>query len=347
MRAREVSGRTSAQVILAMAFLAVTCGELLSGGIRATPFSLLGVFLVPPYVVVALTYGIGVLLVREASVRWDRGWGGTLLLAAANAWVLQGIFTKVLFGPASSPDIQQLGSYGHWLGVNWVLVALALYLDGFLATVVPIFLTNELFPGARGRRLLSDLGVGIALAVFGPLLAWEDIYINANNNVGPSLAHPFVSALSPLQLTVWAIVVVGLCAAAWKVPPTLLRPRTERPVGSPWVMVALGVVATVGTLLVEGLGWRVVPWPELLLGADVLGYAALLQVVRGRVGRSGNLTHRAALVAGSLAPWLVYDVFLEVGGDYLVLPIAGAVFAALAVLWRKGRRAAPVAIAGA
>jgi hypothetical protein len=338
MRAREVTLRDTVVVALSMAVLAVTLGELMSGGILATPFSLLGVFLVPPFVAVSLTYGLGVLLVREGSVRCRGGWASTILLAAANAWVIQGIFTKVLFGPASSPDIQQFGTYGHWLGVNWVLVAVALYLDGVLATIVPIFLTTELFPQTRGRRLLSDRGVMVSVAALVPLLAWEDIYINANNNIGPSIAHPFVSSLSPPDLAILILVVAALSLLAWKLPERLLRPRTPLPVGSPGVLVAAGVAFTLSALLVEGFAWHWVPWPSVLIAGYAFGTALLFFAVLRRIGTSGNLPHRVALVVGCLLPWVFLDVILEFSGDILVLPIAVGVIALLAWLWRKGLR---------
>jgi hypothetical protein len=341
MRAREVNLRRSALVIFGMAFLAVTFGEFMTGGISATPFSLLGVFLIPPFVAVSLTYGIGVLLVREASVRWNRGWLSVLLLGAANAWILQGIFTKVLFGPSSSPDIMQFGVYGRWLGVNWLLAAVAVYLDGFLATVVPIFLTNELIPQIRGRRLLSDLAVAVTVGIFLPLLVWEDVYINADNNVLPSSAHPFVSALGPVQLALWLAIVLGLALIAWRVPRELLRPRTELPMGSPWEFLGLGVAATIGTLVVEGFGWRVVPWPAALLAVYAAAGTVILWIVRQRIGRVLNLPQRVALVAGALAPFAFLDVFLEASGDYLVLPIAVGVFTLLAFLWRAEGSGAP------
>lgn len=336
MLAREVPIRDAAIVYVSMAFLAVTFGELMTGGIAATPFSLLGVFFVPPYVVVGLTYGLGVLLVREATVRFKTGWAGTILLSAANAWVLQGIFTKVLFGPASSPNIGPLGSYGHWLGVSWVYVPIAIYFDAILATVLPIFLTNECFPQSRNRRLLSDLSMVLVAVGLVLLTAWEDIFINANNGILPSGAHPFVSALTPLELAILIAAVSGLVLLAWKIPRELLLPRTSRPAGSPWEMFGLGMASTVSTLLVEGLAWQVVPWPAVVIAMYALSSAGILWLIRERIGRSANLSHRAALVAGLLAIWAFTDIFREAEGDILVLPIALGVFAILAMLWKRG-----------
>jgi hypothetical protein len=337
MRAREVSRRDSIIVFASMAFLAVTFGELMTGGIAATPFSLLGVFFIPPFVLVGLTYGLGVLLVREASVRLQRGWAGTLLLAGANVWILQGIFTKVLFGPASSPDIGPLGSYGHWLGVNWILVVVAIYMDAILATIFPIFLTGECFPQVRGRRILSDWGVAVAAAALLLVAAIDDVYVNANNDILPSAAHPFVSALGAPDLAWVALVIGGVGLLAWKIPRDILRPLTPLPPGSPWEMVGVGLAFTISSLFVEGFAWHYIPWPVAIVAGYALFSGFLLWLIRQRIGRSATLQHRAALVAGVLAPWLLFDSVLEIHGDLLVLPIALAVFAILAWLWMRGR----------
>ena len=62
-------------------------------------------------------YGAGVLLVREASIRWNKGWPTILLLGAAYGIAEEGLGTKTFFGPAG---VGYLGVYGHFVGVNWV-----------------------------------------------------------------------------------------------------------------------------------------------------------------------------------------------------------------------------------
>lgn len=323
-------------VYAVLAFLAVTFGEFMTGGISTDPFSILGVFFVPPFAAVGLTYGLGVLLVREASVRLRKGWVGTLPLAAANAWVLQGVFTKVLFGPASSPNFGPLGSYGHFLGVNWVYVPIAIYFDAVLATLLPIFLASEIFPRTRDRRLLSDLSMVLVTAGLVLLAAWEDIYVNADNGILPSSAHPFVSSLDPVQLVILLVAVVGLSFCAYSLPKDLLLPTTALPAGSPWQMFGLGLAFTVSTLLVEGVSWKVVPWPAVDIALYGLWSVGVLWLIRQRIGRSENLSHSAALAAGLLAVWGFTDVFREAAGDLLVLPIALGVFATLGLLWKRG-----------
>ena len=67
-------------------------------------------------------YGPGVLLIREAKVRWKKGWATVLLLGAAYGILEEGIALSTLFNPLANP-VGQLGIFGHWVGVNWVWTA--------------------------------------------------------------------------------------------------------------------------------------------------------------------------------------------------------------------------------
>ncbi len=69
--------------VLALLLLAPTIPELLTG---STPITMLLLsplkFLLQMVYIVSL-YGSGALLIREATIRWNKGWGTTLLLGAA------------------------------------------------------------------------------------------------------------------------------------------------------------------------------------------------------------------------------------------------------------------------
>src|SRR5579872_6937430 len=64
-------------------------------------------------------YGPGVLLIREAKVRWKKGWGTVLVLGVAYGILEEGIALSTMFNPKAGP-VGVLGYYGHWLGVSWV-----------------------------------------------------------------------------------------------------------------------------------------------------------------------------------------------------------------------------------
>jgi len=326
----KVSERVLAFV--AMMVLAVSFAEYMTGGTPAVPFSVLVFFFVSP---AGLTYGLGVLVIREVILRWDKGWASTLLVAGGWGLILQGLFTKVIFGASSYAIVGYFGTYGHWLGVNWILAVTAFFFEAVSAVAFPIFLVGEWIPRTRGRRLLSERGLGIVLVALSLVVAWEYVYINLNPNIFPSQA--FVSSPPAADVAALLTVVVVLCIVARLVPKGILHPKTTRPVGSPFLMAVVGLAFTLGLLFLSGPGPALIPWPALLILVFVGWSLLCLEALRRRTGATENLHQRIAVVAGCLLPWAAFDVGLELGGDWLVLPIAAGVFILLGFLWRRGK----------
>ena len=109
-------------------------------------------------------YGPGVLLVREATVRWKKGWATVLLLGAAYGILEEGVALSTLFNPDASP-VGKLGTYGHWLGVNWVWVAGIIPVHMIFSISLPILLLGLAVPRTRGESLLSRRGVRVVSVV--------------------------------------------------------------------------------------------------------------------------------------------------------------------------------------
>ena len=99
-------------------------------------------------------YGPGVLLVREANVRWGKGPATVLLLGAAYGILEEGVALSTLFNPAAGP-VGQLGSYGHWIGVNWIWAAGIVPVHMIFSISLPILLLGMALPRTRGQRFLG------------------------------------------------------------------------------------------------------------------------------------------------------------------------------------------------
>src|SRR5437870_12111159 len=67
-------------------------------------------------------YGSGVILIREAMIRWKKGWASVFLLGVAYGIVEEVIVLCTLFNPLAQP-VGVLGFYGHSLGRNRVWTA--------------------------------------------------------------------------------------------------------------------------------------------------------------------------------------------------------------------------------
>src|SRR2546425_8913725 len=64
-------------------------------------------------------YGSGVILIREAMIRWRKGWASVFLLGVAYGIVEEGVALWTLFNPSAQP-VGGLCFYGLWLRVDWV-----------------------------------------------------------------------------------------------------------------------------------------------------------------------------------------------------------------------------------
>jgi hypothetical protein len=78
-----------------------------------------------------------------------------LILGAAYGIIEEGIMVRSFFNPAWK-DLGVLGTYGRWLGTNWVWAEwLAIY-HAIFSITIPIFLVELTFPQSKTRIWLSS-----------------------------------------------------------------------------------------------------------------------------------------------------------------------------------------------
>lgn len=140
---------------LCLFLLAPITGELITSSAPPSVFFIPWVFLL-----FALLYGCGAILVREAAVRWNTGWRGVLLLGAAYGILEEGLGAKSFFDPHWRA-LGALGSHGRWMGVNWVWsIGLILFHAGFCMGMA-ILATELAFPRQRGGRWLGSKSLAL------------------------------------------------------------------------------------------------------------------------------------------------------------------------------------------
>jgi len=122
--------------IITLVLLSPVIAELLSGS--APPLEFFHPF---GFIVLVGLYGGGVLIVRELCIKWGKGWGSILLLGAAYGIIEEGLAVKSFFDP-NWMDLGILGTYGRWLGVNWVWSFVLRYFTQFIVLLfLFLFLT--------------------------------------------------------------------------------------------------------------------------------------------------------------------------------------------------------------
>ncbi|HYA55106.1 MAG TPA: hypothetical protein VEG42_05845 [Thermoplasmata archaeon] len=265
-------------------------------------------------------YGPGVLLVREAFVRWKPGWGGLVLLGAAYGILEEGTALSTLFDPQSKV-VSGLGTYGHYAGVSWVWAVGVLAVHIVLSVALPIVLFGLALPEMRGRSLLTGRQVPLAAAVYA-----VDIFLLV------LIANYWRQA--PGLLLAGAVVALLLYAAARALPKGTLDPRSPGPRLSAKWFFPIGLAYFPVLLLVPAFGERAGAAPVVTMLVDLLLGAGLFFLVRREIGRAHNEAAWTMLALGVLVPIMLFgfvaQVFVPV---VLVLDVIVGLF--FFTLWRR------------
>ncbi len=144
-----------AHPILCLLLLSPGIPEYISG---SSPFN--DIFLNPLMFVFQIVanlglYGPGVILIREASVRWKKGWASILTLGAAYGILEEGVALATFYNSHANP-VGKLGFYGHYLGVNWVWVSGILPVHMIFSISLPILLLGLALPETKGKSLVTS-----------------------------------------------------------------------------------------------------------------------------------------------------------------------------------------------
>lgn len=258
-------------------------------------------------------YGPGVLLIREARVRWKVGFATVALLGAAYGILEEGIALSTMFDPAS-PTVGVLGSYGHWLGVNWVWIPGVLFVHVVFSIGLPIALFDLAFPALRTRSLLDpretrivamilalDVTILLAITVFGLHYFMGEVILGASG----------------------AAIAVLVALARW-LPADVLARRRSGLAGPPRVYGLLGLSAFPGILISESLlGALAVP-AAVTFTVVVAEIAGWFYLVSRRLTPGRDDRQLVALAAGLVVPIMVFGVVSQI--PYEVVLVADAAF---------------------
>jgi hypothetical protein len=267
-------------------------------------------------------YGPGVLLAREAFVRWRPGWAGVLLLGSAYGLIEEGTALSTLFNPHASV-VGALGSYGRFAGVNWVWLLGVLAVHIIYSVGLPILLLGLALPETRGRPLLSSRQIPVALAVYA-----ADILV-------------LVVAIgywrtAPWLLVAAALLAVILYAGTRALPHGTLEPKGGTPRLAPGWFFVLGLLFYPILLLVPGLGDSASLWPPATIAVEALFGAALFLFVRQKIGRQNRDAALTMLALGALVPLFAIGLFSQIFLPIVLVPdVLFVLF--FYVLWKRYR----------
>jgi hypothetical protein len=267
-------------------------------------------------------YGSGVILARESSLRWKRGWVGVLFLGLAYGIVEEGLATKTMINP-SAGAAGGLGVYGHFLGVNWIFAVEIDLFHSIYSIALPILLVGLLWPERRMQRFVSDRGLLLALVVLAAIaaLGYE------------VLTREYFPTWPVLAFLLGAI--GGFVAAFFYFPLRWVPLRTRTPTSPPW---RFGLVAGAFAFALFGITLLSptarVP-PALVIAAQIFVSAAAFRYLVRNAGFEHNELAKVAFAAGLLSFWVPWDLALELLGDTGVLLVPILLYLLLLRLHRR------------
>jgi len=280
----------NAAPIMTLLVLSPLIGEVLSGATRLS-----FIFVLVPEIMV---WGCGTLIIRDVVRRWRGGGPSALLLGLGLAIAEEFIIQQTSLAPL--PWLDPAAAYGRVAGVNWPYFLFMLGYESVWIVLVPILVTELIFPSRRQEPWLRPRGLAVASAVFvvGSFIAWFLWTQQARPNVFhvPVYNPPLVTVL------IGALAIVLLAGAAYAVRGSGRAPTARVP-PRPWlVMVAA---------LVLGFPWYLLmfvvfaPRMELALAVPVAasvlwGGAAFFVLQRWSQAAGWSDRHRWALSFGAL-----------------------------------------------
>src|SRR5438093_12690051 len=284
------------RLVLYLVLLAAVLPEAITGS--TPPAGWLNPFLVG---LLLWLYGSGVLVCRELAVRWKAGWPGILLLGAAYGIIEEGFTVKTIFDP-SMPMLGDLGWYGRFAGVNWVWTVWLMVFHAAFSIAFPIFLVEWRWPHVRGKPLLPDWGLHVAMFLLAGVAVFGYTALTPYRAGVPELAW----ALLTIAALGWAAY-RGWGARLWRAFPAGRMPRR-------WVFAASGFAFFGLSFLIYALGPSLggTPAVTFLEGGGLLAVALLL--VRRASLRPDAERHIFAFVAGSIGMFAFFAFILEIAG---------------------------------
>jgi hypothetical protein len=323
--------------VFVLLFLSPMIAEILLG---ATPVSRIG-----GLVVLVFFYGGGAVIIRELARRRGPGWWRIVLLGVAYGIVEEGLVIQSLF----NPDLFQAGLIGgRAVGVNWVWSEWTVGYHAVFSILIPILLTELLFPTRKDKAWLGWKGLTITGVAY--VLSAMAIGAFFRSTLAPGFRAP------PTHLIGASLVALALAALAILAPA---GNRVSRPgpvpgrVPPPWLAGVLAFLVAAAWFHMLMLppelktGVRVLI-PILSVAALAMGLAACLRWWSNReVAWTGS--HRLALVAGAILPVMLFGFFAVTAskpvdqiGQGIASLVAIGLLATFAISVRRHAAAQPV-----
>ena len=271
-------------------------------------------------------YGSGVILIREAMIRWKKGWASVFLLGLAYGIVEEGLALWTLFNPLAQP-VGVLGFYGHWLGVNWVWTVGLLIFHSVYSIGLPIFLFGLVFPDLKSKSLVS--GTGITFSILGLIIDCFALFVLESVIYQPYNPGGGLMLFSGIIITI-------LVLAARRLPEDFLKMRQSEPDWGPRKFALVGALLFPATLLAGGFTAGANIPPIIPMIVDIVLAIFILTRAFKSMGTGNNQEQKVAFGIGLVFPIVVFGIVASIGLGNVLIVVADLFFVLFSRrLWRK------------
>ena len=271
-------------------------------------------------------YGSGVILIREAMIRWKKGWASVFLLGVAYGIVEEGLALWTLFNPLAQP-VGVLGFYGHWLGVNWVWTVGLLIFHSVYSIGLPIFLFGLVFPEMKSKSLVS--GTGVTFSILGLIIDCFALFV-----LESVIYQPYNPGGGLMLFS--GIVITTLVVAARKLPGDFLKTKQSEPDWGPRKFAIIGALLFPATLLVGGFAAGANIPPIIPMVVDLVFATFILTRAFKSMGARNNQEEKVAFGIGLVFPIVVFGIIASIGLGNVLIVVADLFFVLFSRrLWRK------------
>jgi hypothetical protein len=254
-------------------------------------------------------YTAGALLIREAVLRWKKGWGTVALLGLAYGLTEEGLGDNTLFNSNHGAD-GILGSFGRFAGVNWVWSTGVLAFHMIYSIGLPILLLGLALPSTRARSLVGRPGIIVALLALAGSTALETVIVFGTSGFWMG---------TPLLVGCLATIVV-LVVLAFRLPARFGQPSRAQPTLTAGMVGFIGF-AVFPTLFILEYGGAYVRVPSAAVIVVELAFLlALAGLLRGGLGRTRNEYLLVNLAFGFVVWQSLFGLLLTIGVFY-TLPL--------------------------
>ena len=311
--------------VITLLLLSPIIGEVLFGATRITT-----ILVLLPQIGI---WGCAALLIREIVRRRRLGWPSILLLGIALAIAEECLIQQTSLAPLPGVDPER--PYGRVLGVNWVYFLWAIGYESVWIVVLPIQLTELIFPASRNEPWIRTRGLIIstmafALSSFVAWYSWTQLYVP---QYFPELAYRL--PLSAAVIASAAILALAYTAVT-RQPRDHTFPETTRSAQEPW---RVGLITSVvampwfGLVLLAYNAFPVLPAAIPLAAGLALAILAYTLIERWSQSTEWRDSSRLALVCGGLmASMLAGFLIFKLGGAQPVDVVGKLILNVVAVL---------------